>query len=64
LPISAGYATIGEATPGSPLYPYLYTLQGRGLPPPQTVKKAGLLRKRLLLEEKLAKIGFSEPIFD
>ena len=30
----------------------------------QTVKKAGLLRKRLLLEEKLAKIGTSEPIFD
>jgi len=32
--------------------------------PGQTVKKAGLLRKRLLLEEKLAKIGTSEPIFD
>ncbi|MBQ3504835.1 MAG: hypothetical protein IJA75_09060, partial [Oscillospiraceae bacterium] len=28
----------------------------------QTIKKAGLLRKWLLLEEKLAKIGTSEPI--
>ena len=30
----------------------------------QTVKKVLLREKRLLLEEKLAKIGSSQPIFD